>query len=326
MQTSQTGATGGPDEDRSLQLQEERQPIRRSLSSSARLCRQYSQENRDDIQLTIKSDSFESPLAKGGPGKSKSSSKSQRSDVARRTDLGDDKKELLAGIDGLTRDAENDRVRHSREAMETKAPQNSFEESIKSHDSSKSHETDSLNSPVIKHKRINSAQRRKEFASSVRRAKQIANQEVEGSIHSSGSLCKSCCSWCSAASYQSESYRDSITSCPSCSPRLLSSKESGFSRSMDYESLEYSRSRKCSRCSLESDETGLGGMDFMSSRNSETMSMGSHRHHHHRRHRTHNAPRHHHHKHRHRRRRSESNSQHQHHGSPHNSIGGHSHR
>lgn len=321
--------------------------MRRSLSSTARLCRQFSQENRDDIRLTIKSDSFESVLPKNGSKQTgaKGSEERQGQAYPEGIEFRDGQKGTVVAINGPVGDPDDDRAmfeaQDSQEGVKLKAPQNSVDDSIKSNNRSNSNDTDSLNSPVFQHKRVNSAQRRKDFATSVRRAKQILNQEMEGSIHSSGSLCKSCGSWCSLASFQSESHRDSLTSCHTCSPRLLSSKESGFSRSVDYESVEYARSRMCSRCSLESDETGLGGMDFASSRNSETMSLSSHRHHHHRsssnRHQAHNNPssnasRHHHHHRHHRHRRSKrrhnsrtrtsSGSYSQHHtSSPHNSIG-----
>ena len=290
-------------ENRGLQLPEERNPMRRSISSSGRLCRQYSQENRDDIQLTIKSPSFESALVNRSLRLSKSH---QHKSFPEGIDFGDGKRGTVVAINGPIENIETDRAlfeaQESQEGVKVKVPQNSMEGNLKSNDTY-------LDSPVFHHKRVNSAQRRKDFATSVRRAKQIMNQE--GSIHSSGSQCRSCSSWCSVGSFHSETHRDSITSCHTCSPRLLSSKESGFSRSMDYDSIELARSRKCSRCSLESDETGLGGMDFHSSRNSETMSLGSHRHihhlHHHHRH-GHTSKYHHKHRHRHHRHRTTSSS------------------
>ena len=294
--------------------------MRRSISSSGRLCRQYSHENRDDIQLTIKSPSFESALGTRPFRLSRSKSQNRKS-FPEGIDFGDGQKGTVVAINGPITSIEKDRAlfeaQKSQDSLRITAPHNSIEDPIKTNGY--------LDSPVFQHKRVNSAQRRKEFASSVRRAKQIMNQEIEGSVHSSGSQCRSCSSWCSVGSFHSETLRDSMTSCQTCSPRLLSSKESGFSRSMDFDSFEFARSRKCSRCSMESDETGLGGMDFHSSRNSETMSLGSHRHHHHHHQRHHrsstSSSRHHHHRHRHRHHRHRTSSS----GSYHRSSR-HSHR
>lgn len=310
-----------------LKLPEDRNPMRRSISSSGRLCRQYSQENRDDIQLTIKSPSFESALTSRHPRLSRSKSQPHKS-FPEGIDFGDGQKGTIVAINGPITNIEKDRAlfeaQKSEDSLRLTAPHNSVEESAKTSDNH-------LDRQIFHHKRVNSAQRRKEFASSVRRAKQIMNQEVEGSLHSSGSQCRSCNSWCSVGSFHSETHRDSLTSCQTCSARLLSSKESGFSRSMDFDSFELARSRKCSRCSMESDETGLGGMDFHSSRNSETMSLGSHRHHHHHHQRHHHhrqsttSSRHHHrHRHRHHRHRTSSSGSH-HKSSRHNSAG-YSHR
>ncbi len=295
---------GFQNEINSLQIpEEERHPFRRSKSSQARLFRQYSQECRDDIQLTLKSTSFESALQKSkNPAITRSQTLSTHKSYPEAIDFGDGNTMTVVAINGPINNLEEERAFLEKEKSgsdpKLTAPQNSVDDNVKGTPP----QTGSLTeSPVFHHRRVNSAQRRKEFASSVRRAKQLIHQEVgEGSQASSGSQCRSCGSWCSMVSVQSESRRDSLNSCFTCSPRLLSSKESGFSRSMDFTSLELSQSRKCSRCSQESDETGLG---------METASLSSHRHHHSR-----HGKYKHHHKHRHsKHRHGSSSSNHRHH-------------
>ena len=118
-------------------------------------------------------------------------------------------------------------------------------------------------SNVFHHRRVNSAQRRKDFASSVRktRAKNITDNRGSVQSHSSGSCnCYSEGSGCSLFSldaadtrYGSTESRLSMQSSPNTLQTSYDSKESGFSCSLDYTDSEISsqghhRASRCQRC------------------------------------------------------------------------------
>ena len=120
-----------------LTLPADRNPMRRSISSSGRLCRQYSQENRDDIQLTIKSPSFESALTNRYSRLSRSKSQPPKS-FPEGIDFGDGQKGTIVAINGPITNIEKDRAlfeaQKSEESLRLRAPHNSIEESAKTSD------------------------------------------------------------------------------------------------------------------------------------------------------------------------------------------------